>query len=161
MSILFIFVMSAVFVPSSYAALTSYERCASSAEDEFWQPYVANNTAASYTGKWGSGPTNDPNMYNGDQHASNTRGSTATFTFFGGNNGLVGAAYGYRKASNAGRAEVFIDGILVRTVDLYSPNRVQCHLAFEVPGQGFSNHTITVKVAGSSFVSVDWFGYFQ
>lgn len=85
-------------------------------------------------------------------------GSSAQFTFYGG-----AISYVFTKAFNRGIANVYIDGQLAGTVDLYSPSTQWQQGAF-FGGYSYGNHTIRIEVSGDkhpssqgTFVDLDHF----
>lgn len=79
----------------------------------------------------------------GSYHSSNTKGETVRFTFSG-----KTLTWVTRKAPNAGKARVSIDGSTKCTCDLYaSSTRWQQKFTFSHLGSG--THTVTITVTGT------------
>jgi hypothetical protein len=117
---------------------------------------VAQETAASYTGTWVV--ASHPDYLGGDARASQTKGSKVTFTFDGPSFGLVGPT-----GPTRGKAEVYMDGELLITIDTYSasfrPRRV-----LQTIFTSDASHTVTVRVlatSGRPWFAVDAFFVMQ
>jgi hypothetical protein len=76
--------------------------------------YDNNHAGIEYPGYW-TFSTCCPSAYNGTLSWSNTRFDNATFTFRG-----DGVTYYYTKANNRGIAGIYIDGVFIEELDLYS-----------------------------------------
>ncbi len=103
---------------------------------------VAQETAATYTGTWVT--AGHPDYLGGKARASETRGSRVTFTFNGPSFGLVGPT-----GPTRGKAEVYLDGALLVTIDTYSSSfRARRILQTIFTSDG--SHTVTVRALGTS-----------
>jgi hypothetical protein len=89
---------------------------------------------STWTGWWG-----------GTAKSSSTRGSTASFTFFGKSIAWVGL-----KAATRGKAYVYINGVLKATVDLYSATTLRQRIVWSSNYATSATRTITIKVVGTS-----------
>jgi hypothetical protein len=126
-----------------------------------------NSSQVTYTGNWGysAGQSWDnsppyPGDYNDDEHASDTGGSTASFTFTG-----TSIEWITSLDSTKGNADVYIDGTKVASsLDLYSPYRVNQVIGYAATGLSAGTHTIKIVVDGTHdsrssdyWVSIDAF----
>jgi hypothetical protein len=115
--------------------------------------YQEANSAIVYTGGWRGAPY--PAYAGRNARWTNEIGTTATFTFTGRTVAWFGPS-----GPTRGRAKVFIDGHLVRTVDLYArhfrPNTRIFGTRFAEAG----THTLVIEVVatkGRSTVAIDQF----
>jgi hypothetical protein len=76
---------------------------------------------------------------------SNTRGAQATITFTGTGIGWVGG-----RGPQTGIAHVFLDGVFVGDIDMYSPTEGPQHTVFSANGLAAGTHTLTIQVANQS-----------
>jgi beta-glucanase (GH16 family) len=113
-----------------------------------------------YTGTWNKHSDN-PIWYGGTIHASATQGSSSSMVF----NGTSVKLYG-RKARWCGIMDIYIDDILVDTVDTYSYYTLEQQLLYEDTSLSSGEHTIKVvckrdksSSAINYFVHVDRFEY--
>ena len=86
---------------------------------------------------------------------SATAGDRATFSFTGTN-----VAWIATKATNRGQARVYVDGVLTKTVDLFSATTSAQAIAYDRSWPQSGPHTIAVEVvgtAGRANVDVDAF----
>ncbi|MNG04150.1 hypothetical protein D3C84_872610 [compost metagenome] len=115
----------------------------------------------SYTGSWYiSGQPEG--YYNETDHYTVSAGSEAQYTF----NGTSISWYGV-KGFDHGKADVYIDGVLDATVDLYQETRAQQTLCYTKSGLTDGSHTITIvlrsdtnPLAEGNFVEVDFLQYY-
>jgi type II secretory pathway pseudopilin PulG len=104
--------------------------------------YTENSSRITYTGAW---PRAEHAKYMGDVvRQARSRGQTATFRFSGSQ-----VAWNGPKGPTRGKAQVWLDGVLVKTVDLYASrfaprNRIYTR-SFAKAGQ----HTLLIKVLGT------------
>ena len=105
--------------------------------------YTENSSRITYTGSW---PRAEHPGYRGDAvRQAKSRGQTATFRFTGSQ-----VAWNGPKGPTRGKAQVWLDGVLVKTVDMYAGrfaarNRIYTR-SFASSGQ----HTLMIKVLGTS-----------
>jgi hypothetical protein len=99
------------------------------------------NTFA-YAGTWHT--STGAAKYQGDDHYSNTTGSSYTLRFSGTQVALYGA-----KASHHGQASVQIDGGTAVTVDQYASTRQDNVLMYRSPALTAGAHTVKVTVRGT------------
>jgi len=99
------------------------------------------------------GPTN------GKIRVAEDAGSKLHFRFKGRQVQMVAANYW-----TCGSANIYIDGELVATVDMYSANPIYKVVDFDMPGLKYGDHVLTVEAVGSgnpvesyNFVNVDCF----
>ena len=86
-------------------------------------------------------------------------GATARFQFTGSR-----VSWAATRAPNRGQADVLVDGVFVRTVDLYASTAQPRSVVFARSWVQSGTHTITIKVrgtAGRPTVIVDAFGVFR
>jgi hypothetical protein len=120
------------------------------------QPRVAQETSSAgvaYTGAW----TTVAGSYYSGGHAryANGKGATATFSFTGTSIGWVS-----RRGPTRGSAQVFVDGQLIRTVDLHDSTFKDRRIVFAKSWPVQGRHTIrivTLGTAGHPRVDVDAF----
>ena len=113
---------------------------------------VAQETAATYTGTWVT--AGHPDYLGGKAKASETRGSEVTFTFNGPSFGLVGPT-----GPTRGKADVYLDGSLVVTIDTYSSS-FRARRILQTIFTSAGDHTVTVRVlrtSGRPWFAVDAF----
>jgi hypothetical protein len=117
---------------------------------------VAQETAATYTGTWVT--AGHPDYLGGKARASQTKGSKVTFTFNGPSFGLVGPT-----GPTRGKAEVYLDGRLLITIDTYSSS-FRARRVLQTIFTSDDRHTVTVRVLGTSgrpWIAVDAFFVMQ
>ena len=102
-----------------------------------------NGPGVSYTGAWRSASSSSAS--GGSLRYSNAAGSHATFAFTGRQVAWVAAAGPAR-----GRAEVYLDGTYVRTVDLYASTARSRRLLFTTAWASSAAHTLRIRVLGTS-----------
>ncbi|HEY5230939.1 MAG TPA: hypothetical protein VIJ11_08630, partial [Galbitalea sp.] len=118
-----------------------------------------NSSLVSYTGSWNQGVswTGD---YNNDEAASNTPGSTASFSFTG-----TSIEWITSLDATKGEADVYIDNNKVASnIDLYSAWRVNQVIGYAATGLSAGTHTIKIVVdnahdskSSDYYVSIDAF----
>jgi hypothetical protein len=96
-----------------------------------------------YTGTW-SYATGNPAKYQGDDHYSNSTGSSSRIRVSGTSIVLYGS-----KAPWHGVASVVIDGGLATPVDYYAPTRQDGVAVYTSPPLAAGVHTLTLTVAGT------------
>jgi len=107
-------------------------------------------TSVAFTGTW----TKVSNTkYSGNAaRYSTAAGSAATYSFTGSSVGWVS-----RKAPGRGDANVYVDGVLVQTVDLDASELKAKRIVFAHTWPAAGRHTIRVVVVGNGRVDVDAF----
>ncbi len=119
--------------------------------DAYQENYTAANPA--FSGNWTRvawQPAAD-----GFVSVSGTPGDRSTFSFTGTNVAWIAS-----KGTNRGEARVYIDGVLAKTVDLYSATTSAQAIAYDRSWPQSGPHTIAVEVvgtAGRAYVDVDAF----
>ncbi len=100
--------------------------------------------------------------FNGYYRMSGTAGATAKFTFTGTQIGIISA-----KGPNMGIADIYVDGVLVTSVDLYDP-AASWQYIIQVTGLANATHTVQIRVSGLKNASssgtgivVDGIRYYQ
>ncbi len=78
------------------------------------------------------------------KHAK-TSGATAKLSFTGRN-----VAWVAPKSSTRGKADVYVDGAYVQTVDLYSSSTLSRQVVFSQSWATSESHTLEVRVLGTS-----------
>ncbi len=99
--------------------------------------------------------------YNNDLHYSNNVNDFAEFEFSGNSIKYIGT-----KDSNLGIADIYIDGVKVKSVDLYAPTEQVQEVIFIKTGLSDGLHEIKVVVSGAknpnasnTYITVDAFEY--
>jgi hypothetical protein len=100
------------------------------------------STAVRYVGTWTTYSVTG--ALGGSVRASDQAGATATLVFTG-----TGVSWVATPGTNRGIADVLIDGVLVGSVDLYSPTRQTRRVVFSRSGLTNGTHTLTVRVRGA------------
>jgi hypothetical protein len=95
-----------------------------------------------YEGAWTTSTI--PNFFGNTARVSTTAGSTATLKFTGTNVGWV-----TRRSPTSGKAEVYLDGVRVATIDLYSPTPRFRQMVFVRNGLASATHTLEIRVLGT------------
>jgi hypothetical protein len=92
-------------------------------------------------GSWAA--KRDPNAYLGGYRISSKKNATISFSFDG-----SGFIWTTARGPAYGKAAIYVDGVLVKTVDLY---RASQQWQYEVPVSGltYGNHTVIIKVLGT------------
>lgn len=115
--------------------------------------YQETHSAVAYTGVWRAAPY--PSYAAGNARWTNETGATALFTF----TGRTVAWYG-PSGPTRGRAWVFVDGVYVRTVDLYASGFRPGTRIFSTALPEAGPHTLRIEVVatkGRSTVAIDQF----
>jgi hypothetical protein len=106
-----------------------------------WQE---SNTRLTYTGTWKTHSV--AGSYGGALKSSTTAGSSVSGAFF-----AEGIAWVSEMGPTFGKATVYLDGVAVKTVDLYSPTLREAQIVWK---KGWSTpqvkHTIKIVVSGTS-----------
>ena len=100
-------------------------------------------TALSTNGPWKRISGSD--LMGGHALRSRTAGAEATLRFTG-----YGVAWFATRAPSRGRAKVYLDGILVKTVDLHRSSRAARRMVFRYAWPTSGSHTLTVRVLGTA-----------
>ncbi len=101
---------------------------------------IISNGTISY-GSW-TGHLN-PHAYFGGYRLSKKANATITFSFEG-----VGITWTTARGPSYGKAAIYVDGVLVKTVDLYRANQ-QWQYKVTVSGLSYGNHMVVIKVLGT------------
>ncbi len=105
------------------------------------------STAIAYSGTWTRQSLSG--AYGGAVKYATTSGATSTFTFTGRN-----VAWVAPKSSTRGKAEVYLDGRKVATVDLYSSTALSRRVVYAANGLDPSvSHRLQIKVLGTKNAS--------
>jgi hypothetical protein len=111
------------------------------------------NASIAYKGTWTTASISS--AYGGAVKYASSSTATATFTFSG--RDVVWVA---PRASNRGKAAVYIDGVYSQTVDLYSATSVARSIVFSRSWATSGSHTLQIRVkatTGRPRVDVDAF----
>lgn len=118
------------------------------------------NAGIAYSGTWTAGSPNAA-YYNNTIHWSATAGSFTEYVFNG-----TSAKWYASKNADQGKADVYVDGALDATVDLYSATTIGSASVYTKTGLASGSHTIKVVVrsdknasSGGYYVTVDAFEY--
>ena len=121
------------------------------------QRFEETNSSIVYTGTWILGATSS--FSGGTVKNSNVTNSSSEFTFTG--TGIRWLSY---LTTNRGKADVFIDGNLISTVDTYSASTQAQKVAFEKLDLLSGSHKIKIVVAGTknsastdNYITIDAF----
>jgi hypothetical protein len=101
------------------------------------------SAAIAYKGTWTSASVSS--AYGGGLRYAKSSTATATFSFTG-----RAVAWVAPLASSRGRADVYLDGVYQRTVDLYSAATVARSVVFSYSWSTTGTHTLQIKVKGTS-----------
>ena len=96
-----------------------------------------------YSGTWST--STSTTWWGGTAKASSAAGSTASYTFTGRAIALVSL-----KAPTRGKAQIYINGVLKATVDLYSPSVLKQHVIWQATYSTAATRTIMIKVLGTT-----------
>jgi hypothetical protein len=99
--------------------------------------------AVHYHGSW-STVTSSTTWWGGTARSSSTAGSTVSYTFPGRSIAWVGV-----KAPTRGKAQIYINGVLRATVDLWLSTVHKRHVIWQTTYAGSATRTITIKVLGT------------
>lgn len=111
------------------------------------------STSVKYAGTWAN--STSATWWGGTAKASSSAGSTAKLTFTGRQVAWIGL-----KAANRGKAQVFVNGVLTATVDLYAASQRGQQVVWGGSWSTSATRTVTIKVlgtAGRPRVDVDGF----
>jgi hypothetical protein len=127
----------------SVRAIDTLGESSTTARGPFFRPELVEegDPAVTYVGPWQSAAPEYAS--NGSLRQANTSASRASFQFSGASVGWA-TTFG----PNRGKAEVWLDGVKVRTVDLYAPLTSYRKLAVVINGVAGGNHTFEVRVLG-------------
>lgn len=104
--------------------------------------------AVSYTGNWDK--SNPGGCFVGTCHNSNAAGNTATINFAG-----TGITWYGIKGSDQGQADVYLDGVLQTTVNLYAPTRSVNTPVYTSSSLSAGSHLLRIVSKNSAWVTVD------
>ncbi len=107
-------------------------------------------TAVTYSSGWGQ--WNDGNNYLGTETYSETKGATVTFKFTG-----TKARYRGHKRNDLGYANIYIDGVLQDSINLYNSTLIRDTILYESGELAQGEHSLKVEVNGSSDLSSSGF----
>lgn len=97
----------------------------------------------------------DPSWWGGQERSTKATGATATFSFVGRSFGWVGAT-----GPGRGRAQVFVDGRLVATVDLAAASNHSRRIVFARSWSTSGHHSVVIRTIWTShrhLVDIDGF----
>ncbi|MFH8341789.1 beta-galactosidase [Streptomyces sp. AM6-12] len=115
--------------------------------------YDDRDKALTYQGSWshvGAEQSYTGGDYQHTESFSDTAGDSASVDFTG-----TGVKFISNLAANHGKADVYLDGTKVKTVDLYGATGRSQYVAYQVSGLTSGPHTLKIVVAGNGFVPVD------
>jgi hypothetical protein len=104
--------------------------------------YQESSSAISYVGSWTQ--TTSSSAYGGALTYEKAKGVKATFSFTGRD-----VAWVTTKGPNRGKAEVWVDGVKVKSVDLYSSTTQARRTMFVQHWPDSGPHTVEVRVLGT------------
>jgi hypothetical protein len=108
--------------------------------------YQESSGAISYAGSWTQEASST--AYGGGLNYEQAKGAKATFTFTGRD-----VAWVVTKGPDRGKAEVWIDGVKVKSVDLYSSVEDSRKTVFSQHWADSGAHTVEVRVLGTKNAS--------
>ncbi|NLY43091.1 MAG: PKD domain-containing protein, partial [Clostridiaceae bacterium] len=112
--------------------------------------YEENDLGIVYSGAWSR--LWDSNCSGSNYMRSNTEGDTVSFVFEG-----TGIRWIGRPDTNGGIAEVYVDGVLADTVDLYRPQTEYGVIVWQSRVLSLELHQITIKNISNKHVNIDAF----
>ncbi len=110
-------------------------------------------SAVHYTGTWANSTSTA--WWGGTAKSSSTKNSTASYTFTG-----KSIAWVALKSYNRGKANIYINGVLKATVDLYAPATLTKRVVWSATYSTSASRTLMIKVmatSGRPRVDVDGF----
>ncbi len=108
------------------------------------------STGVDYRRSWSS--VTDPTAHGGGLRESATASAKATFAFRGRD-----IAWVAERGPGHGKAKVYVDGRLVRTVNLAATGDSPRRVVFQRHWAAVGNHSIRIEVVGNGIVSLDAF----
>ncbi len=124
--------------------------------------YNDNDKQVKYVGSW-SYLENDSQFYSNDEHYAKNTDAYAELTFLGSQIKWIGAT-----SNNLGKADVYIDDVLVTNIDLYSQELETQKVLFSETNLSNSVHTIKIVPSGSKnelstdyYVTIDAFDCYE
>jgi hypothetical protein len=105
--------------------------------------YQQTSAAIHYAGTWAT--STDPLWWGGTAKSSSTAGATASLTFTGRSFAWIAL-----KATNRGKAQVFVDGVLTTTVDLYSTTTQSQRVVWSANWSTTAARTVLIKVLATA-----------
>ena len=108
------------------------------------------STAITYRGSWTTSA--DPTAHGGWLRESSTAGARAVFSFTG-----RGVSWVAERGPGHGKAKVYVDGALVKTVDLAAATDLPRGHVFRKHWSSVGHHTVRIVVSGTGTVDVDAF----
>lgn len=101
------------------------------------------STAVRYTGTWRNEAISS--AYGGTRKYATAAGATARTTFSGRQ-----VAWVANRSTDRGQARVYLDGVLIKTIDLYAPSAQARQVVFTRSWAQAGTHTIEIRVVGTS-----------
>jgi hypothetical protein len=105
-------------------------------------PAQEDSAAIVYTGAWTQQA--DSSAYGGGTRFATAAGTTARFTFTGSN-----VAWVTSRDVNRGNAQVWIDGVQVKTLSLYASSAQPRRIVFTQDWASSGTHTLEIRVRGT------------
>lgn len=101
------------------------------------------NTAAKHSGTWKA--TASSTALGGSSHRTSSRGASASYTFSGRDFSWIST-----KGPNAGKAAIYVNGVLKATIDLYAPTLLPRRVAYRFHWSTVVSRTIRIVNLGTS-----------
>lgn len=101
------------------------------------------NAAVKYAGAWTTAASST--ALGGSSHRTSSRGASAGYTFSGRDFSWISA-----KGPNAGKAAIYVNGVLKATIDLYSATPQPRRVAFRLHWSTVASRTIRIVNLGTS-----------
>ena len=131
------------FMPTNAAVSSSHRLLESWRSSHETRVFQESTPYASYSGSWGQ---RQDDQYLGTSAAvSGQRGARVTFTFTGSAVSWIGP-----EGPDQGKAAVYVDGRLVRTVNAYSGSLRPREALFTTWFPGLTEHTLTIEARGAT-----------
>ncbi|HUR16432.1 MAG TPA: M4 family metallopeptidase, partial [Candidatus Limnocylindrales bacterium] len=108
-----------------------------------WRIERSQENAATYTKAWIDRAVAD--YWGGGSRSAKAKGATATFSFNG-----TAVQWITNRGQKRGKAKIYLDGVFVTRVDLYSSSASNRRIGYTVNGLTDGNHTLIIWVMGTT-----------
>ncbi|MGW0230360.1 N-acetylmuramoyl-L-alanine amidase [Actinopolymorpha singaporensis] len=125
-------------------AMRAYDYAGNSASSSTsGTPVIKQETSATRSGSWQT--RTSTHYLGGASYSSSSAGASLSWTFTG-----RSAAWVVSRASGSGKAYIYVDGVKVSTVDLYSSTVMYRNAIWTRRWSGSAKHSVRIVVAGTS-----------